>query len=99
MTLGLEAEPELADESEKTKKSRRKLQLRLEELDQRVTSHALEKKAVEIHRWIARHASQRVVLRTKTISLFDENKNTALMSKRVQQLALQIGKELKTKEA
>lgn len=84
----------LAEESEKTKRARQKLKRRLEMIEQQVTPKALEKKSIEIHRWIARHAAQRVVLRTKAISLFDENKNTAETSRRIAKLAETLQKEL-----
>lgn len=73
----------LAEESEKTKKTREKLRRRLEEMDKGITPQALKRKSSEIHRWIARHASDRIVLRTKSISLFDENQNTADLSQKV----------------
>lgn len=76
-------EKELAEESLKTKKVREKLKKHLESFDQKVTAPALKKKLIEIHRWIERHASQRVVLKEKSISLFDENRNAAEFSQRV----------------
>ena len=83
----------LAEESDKTKKAREKLKRRLTDLEKKVTQQALERKNMEIHRWIARHAPQRVVLRTKTISLFDENKNTAAISQKIAKVALQLKKD------
>ena len=88
---------ELAKESEKTLRERRKLKKKLDLFDQKVTVQALERKTVEIHRWIARHAPQRVVLKNKGISLFDENKNTADISQRVSKLALNLQKEIESK--
>jgi hypothetical protein len=41
----------------------------------------------------ARHASHRVALKSKSISLFDENQNAAGLSMRVSQLADQIKKD------
>ncbi len=79
-----------AEESPKTQKARKKLQRQLDAVDKMITEQALERKAIEIHRWIARHASQRVVLRTKAISLFDENQNAASESQKVAQLVDQI---------
>ncbi len=73
----------LAEESEKTKKTREKLRKRLEEMDQGITPQALKRKSSEIHRWIARHARERIALRSKSISLFDENQNTADLSQKV----------------
>lgn len=82
-----------AEESAKTRKAREKLRKKLEALEKKITPQALEKKTIEIHRWIERHASQRTVLRSKTFSLFDENQNTAELSKKVVELAEQIKKE------
>ena len=81
---------EIAKESYKTKRAREKLKKKLEAIDLEVTEQALEQKTIEIHRWIARHAPYRVVLRTKNISLFDENQNTAKLSKRVEGIALKV---------
>ena len=92
--MGRSLEKKLAEESEKTKKAREKLKRRLMELERKVTEQALERKNMEIHRWISRHAPQRVVLRTKNISLFDENKNTAEISQRIAKVAMQLQKEL-----
>jgi hypothetical protein len=85
-----QADKAIAEESEKTKKARQKLKKRLMELERKVTVQALERKNMEIHRWIARHAPQRIVLRSKNISLFDENKNTAEISARISKVALQL---------
>lgn len=73
----------IAEESEKTKKTREKLRKRLKEMDQGITPQALKRKSSEIHRWIARRASERVVLKSKSISLFDENQNAAALSQKV----------------
>lgn len=76
-------EKEIAEESAKTRKVREKLKKQLESFDQKITAPALKKKLTEIYRWIERHASQRVVLKEKSISLFDENRNAAEFSQRV----------------
>jgi hypothetical protein len=81
------AEKKMAPESAKTRRAREKLKRQIEETQKKITQQALEKKSHEIHRWIARHAQHRVVLRSKTISLFDENQNTAKLSERVSKLA------------
>ncbi len=80
----------LAEESPKTKKAREKLKKRTQELDIHFTPQALREKSLEIHRWIARHAHQRVVLRSKSIALFDENQNTAQLSERIAKIAEQL---------
>lgn len=74
---------DIIEESEKTKKTREKLKKRLKELDQGVTPQALKRTSSEIHRWIARRASERIALKTKSISLFDENQNAAGLSQKV----------------
>ena len=75
--------PDLVEESPKTKKIREKLKKHFSVIDQSISSQALRKKSLEIHRWIARNALNRVILRSKSISLFDENKNTAQYSQKV----------------
>ena len=80
----------LAEESAKTKKTREKLRKHLNEMDQNMTPQALKRKSIEIHRWISRHASHRVVLKSKTISLFDENQNTASLSQKVSLLVSRL---------
>ena len=77
----------IAEETEKTIKARNKLKKRLGAIDEQVTEKALEKKADEIHRWISKHATNRVVLKKKSISLFDSNENAAKMSSKLQKMA------------
>lgn len=87
-------EKEIAEESIKTRKVREKLKKQLESFDQKITAPALEKKLTEIHRWIERHASQRVVLKEKSISLFDENRNAAEFSQRVSTLVEKLKQDM-----
>lgn len=87
-------EKEIAEESLKTKKVREKLKKHLESFDQKVTAPALKKKLIEIHRWIERHASQRIVLKEKSISLFDENRNAAEFSQRVGTLVEKLKQDM-----
>jgi hypothetical protein len=77
----------LAPESAKTRKAREKLVKHWSELEQKITPEALKEKTDEIHRWIARHAKQRVLLKNKNICLFDENQNAAKISQRVKSFA------------
>lgn len=84
---------QFAEESEKTKRARSKLLKKLEAIETAVTPQALKEKTIEIHRRIARHAASRIVLRTKAISLFDENKNPAATSQRVDRVASGLKKE------
>jgi hypothetical protein len=80
----------LAEESLKTRKAREKLRRYLEKLDAQITPQALKQKSIEIHRWITRHANYRVALKEKSISLFDENQNTAKLSQRITKIAEQL---------
>ena len=82
----------IAEESSKTRKARQKLMKQLQDVEKRITPQALEKKAIEIHRWIARHAQHRVILKNKNICLFDENQNAARLSSRVAVLAEMLKK-------
>jgi hypothetical protein len=84
---------EVVAESAKTRKAREKLQRKFEAIEKMITPEALEQKTYEIHRWIERHSSQRTVLKSKEISLFDENQNAADVSKKVSEIADQIRKE------
>ncbi|MDN3506177.1 MAG: hypothetical protein P0S96_03005 [Simkaniaceae bacterium] len=81
---------ELAEESLKTKKAREKLQKRLESMDAQITKEAIDRKSIEIHRWISRHADRRIALKDKEISLFDENQNAAEISLKIAKLAEKI---------
>lgn len=83
-----------APESLKTRKTREKLQKYWEEVEKLITSEALREKAEEIHRWIARHAHQRISLRNKNISLFDENQHAAKLSQRVSVIAQKLHEDM-----
>ena len=78
---------EIAKESFKTQKARHKLQKRFEVMESQITKEAIEEKTSEIHRWISLHANRRVSLKNKSISLFDENENAALISQKIVKLA------------
>jgi hypothetical protein len=79
-----------AEESAKTRKAREKLKKQIDLFEKKITPQALEKKSIEIHRWIARHAHDRVVLKEKEISLFDENQNAAKLSDRLSSIVQQL---------
>lgn len=81
----------IAEESEKTKRAREKLAKKLSRLDDQVSKQALLRKSREIHRWIERHASTRVPLKSKAIALFDENQTSATESRKIINLAKSIG--------
>ncbi len=79
-----------AEESPKTRKAREKLQKQLAAFDRKITAQALQEKSFEIHRWISRHAATRVALKSKAISLFDENQNAAEISQKISHLMQQL---------
>jgi hypothetical protein len=80
----------IVEESPKTRKVREKLKKHFEKLDQQVTQQELSRKILEIHRWISKHAMQRISVKAKSFSLFDENQNTAQMSQKIASLTLQL---------
>lgn len=80
----------IAPESIKTQRARRKLQKQWEEQDRHITKEALKETVDKIHKWIAAHATNRVVLKNKGIRLFNQNQDAAPLSKRVQQFAEKI---------
>ncbi|MBN2478731.1 MAG: hypothetical protein JXA94_00730 [Parachlamydiales bacterium] len=72
-----------AKESEKTKQAREKLLKKLEAIEKKMTPDALEKKLIDIHDRISRHAPSRIALKNKSICLFDNNQNSAELSKKI----------------
>lgn len=89
---------QFAQESEKTKKLRKKLREQLRSLDEKVTQQALDRKLHEIHHWISRHAVNRIPLKNKSISLFDENQNTAKVSQKVVNFVKKLDLQLQNLE-
>jgi predicted amino acid-binding ACT domain protein len=89
----------LAEESGKTKKARAKLKNKLEATEKKLQNQTLDKKSQEISKWIERHASDRVSVK-KDISLFDQNRNSAKMSRNIEKLAEELALDIKiSKEA
>jgi hypothetical protein len=78
-----------AKESVKTKKIREKLDEHFSLIEKKVTPQALKKTLIEINRWINRHASERIILKSK-ISPFDENRNTAQLSQKTHEFAKRL---------
>jgi hypothetical protein len=89
-----QASKRIAPESAKTRKAREKLQKHWSDIEKKITPEALQEKTDEIHRWIARHAHQRVLLKDKNISLFDENQNAAKISQRVKAIAQKLSEDM-----
>ncbi|HUD00818.1 MAG TPA: hypothetical protein VMR37_00660 [Rhabdochlamydiaceae bacterium] len=84
----------LAEESGKTKKARAKLRNKLEATEKKLLTQNLDKKSQEISKWIERHANDRVSVK-KDISLFDQNRNSAKMSRNIEKLAEELALDLK----
>lgn len=84
------------EESQKTKKARRKLEEKLNTKEKKMTKEALQNKSEEIARWIERHASDRVAVE-KEIALFDRNQNSVAPSKEVLKLQGMLGEKLRKK--
>lgn len=83
------AKEDIAKESAKTLRDRRKLIARFELIDQQITGEALEAAASRIRDRINRLASFRVPL-GNTFELFDSNENPKELSDRVQKIATHI---------
>jgi hypothetical protein len=81
----------IAEESAKTKKARAKLKAKLDATDKKLKNQTLGKKSQEIAKWIERHASDRVQVK-KDISLFDQNRNSAKMSRNTEKVAEELKK-------
>ncbi len=85
----------VAEESLKIQKARKKLKKQIDAQEKKVTEQALREKKREIAQWIERHVANRIVLKAKSISLFDENQNPVAMSEKVQEIARTLKNELK----
>ncbi len=82
----------VAEESSGTKRAREKLKRQFALLDQQITKEALAQSREKIHEAISRRAGERVLLKDKNISLFDENEHAAMGSKKVLQIMNEIKK-------
>ncbi len=84
----------IAEESAKTKKAREKLKQKLNRAEKKMTKQALEAKIREISQWIERHSADRISVE-KDISLFDQNRNSAKMSRNIEKMAEELAIDLK----
>jgi lysyl-tRNA synthetase class I len=66
-----------AEDSHQISRARKKLEHQIERDRKELTQQALERIRRTIHRWIDRHAPERLSLRSKSITLFDENQHPA----------------------
>jgi hypothetical protein len=77
----------IAPESQKTKRAREKLVKQWNEEKELINPKALEKTVEKIHQWIADNAKYRIPIKEKSIKLFNQNKEAARISKKVQVFA------------
>lgn len=66
-----------AKESRQVQKARKKLRNQILEEHKLLTENALKKMSEDIRIWISRHAKDRIKLKEKEFSLFDENQHPA----------------------
>lgn len=84
-----------APESRRVKRARHKLEKQISDESKRITPQALEKVLKTINHWISRHAKERLDLKSKRLTLFDENKDSAPPTSRlVFELQKRLAKEL-----
>ncbi len=76
----------LATESLKTRRAREKLLKQWESEKKHITPKAIAETTDKIRKWIADNAKHRVPIKEK-IELFNQNKDAAVLSKKVQQFA------------
>jgi hypothetical protein len=74
----------IAPESLKTKRAREKLVKQWDAERELITPKALEETVDKIHKWIADNAKHRIQIKEKSIRLFNQNKDAAAISKKVQ---------------
>ncbi|MBU6383731.1 MAG: hypothetical protein KGR16_05390 [Verrucomicrobia bacterium] len=90
-------EKAIAPESAKTKKAREKLMKQLETEKILFTPKALKSTVEKIHKWIGDNSTNRVKVENKGIRLFNQNKDAARVSKKVQIIAETLKRELNQK--
>lgn len=82
-----------AKESRQILKARKKLKNQIAEESKFINANSLEKIRKTIHYWLSRHSNERVNLKSKAITLFDENRHSA---KPQNKFILSMLKNLKT---
>src|SRR5690606_26667433 len=87
MTTAESEERMSAPESSKTKKVREKILKQWESEKNQITPKALQDTVEKIHKWIADNSKNRLPVEKKGIRLFNQNKDAAALSKKVQVFA------------
>ncbi|MBX7066052.1 MAG: hypothetical protein K1X28_02360 [Parachlamydiales bacterium] len=83
----------IAPESAKTKRAREKLIKQWEAEKVHFNPKALKDTVEKIHKWIADNSKNRVQIEKKGIKLFNQNKDAAVVSKKVQSIADKLKEE------
>lgn len=84
-----------ANESSQVKKYRKKLEQTIDKERKLMSKEAIEKTKNSIHKWILSHSKERINLKNKSISLFDENKHSAAPKSK---FILKLASKLKTNQ-
>lgn len=84
----------VASESLKLKKAKAKLKQQMDTFDRKAGPDDLKRTKEEIAGWIERHSHERVVIK-KDLSLFDQNRNSAKISKAIEKMAKDLAEERK----
>lgn len=82
---------DMAEESLFIEKKRKKLKFFFREIDKKVTRKALKEKAEEIKNRVDRNVKSRIIV-SKELCLFDANKNSAKVSKIVNEICRRLKK-------
>lgn len=80
-------EKTIASESKKIQKTREKLKKKWESQQEKITPEALKETVEKIHKWIADQANLRAMIPGKQVRLFNQNQNSAKLSKKVETIA------------
>lgn len=88
-------ERRVAPESIKTKRAREKLLKQWKSQNEHITPKAIEETVDKIHKWIADNSKHRIQIKEKTsIKLFNQNKDAAEISKKVQGFAEKLKEDM-----
>lgn len=80
-----------AEESPQIKKARQKILRQIEAAEKRINPEALDRMSLLIKRQLTRHSPERISLKSKSITLFDENRHSAQTESRfIKRLMQQI---------
>ena len=82
----------IAPESVKTGRARKKILKIWEKEEKQLTPKALKETVDKIHQWIADNAKERVPIKGKSIKLFNQNKDAAALSQKIEKLKMDMQK-------